>query len=140
MQDDHPVSVVPNIQFLIDSTPVVVPRATSTAASLVSSSVAPASASASAVLGSVSASHAIRVMLYSGEFDLNCNTLGTLHTLEANKWRNRHWSSADRSLWKVGDDVAGELRVAPIVGLVVVFYSCVCFCVYCRVVCEGLDL
>jgi hypothetical protein len=33
--------------------------------------------------------HAIRVLLYSGEFDLNCNTLGTLHTLEANKWRNK---------------------------------------------------
>jgi hypothetical protein len=33
--------------------------------------------------------HAIRVLLYSGEFDLNCNTLGTLHTLEANQWRNK---------------------------------------------------
>jgi hypothetical protein len=31
----------------------------------------------------------IRVMLYSGEFDLNCNTLGTIHTLEAGIWSNR---------------------------------------------------
>jgi hypothetical protein len=36
------------------------------------------------------ANHAIRVLLYSGEFDLNCNTLGTLHTLEANRWRNKY--------------------------------------------------
>ena len=55
-------------------------------------------------------SHAIRVLLYryvyhlisnhsiltvlhltlnNGELDLNCNTLGTLHTLEANQWRNK---------------------------------------------------
>ena len=33
--------------------------------------------------------HNIRILLYSGEFDLNCNTLGTLHTLEANSWRKR---------------------------------------------------
>lgn len=26
---------------------------------------------------------------HSGELDLNCNTLGTLHTLEANQWRNK---------------------------------------------------
>lgn len=32
----------------------------------------------------------LRILLYSGEFDLNCNTLGTLHTLEANLWRNRY--------------------------------------------------
>lgn len=38
------------------------------------------------------ASHAIRVLLYSGEFDLNCNTLGVLHTLEANRWRNKYVS------------------------------------------------
>jgi len=42
------------------------------------------------------AASGVRVMLYSGEFDLNCNTLGTLHTLEANKWRGKHWSSAKR--------------------------------------------
>ena len=36
------------------------------------------------------AEHSIRVLLYSGEFDLNCNTLGTLHTLEANTWRNKY--------------------------------------------------
>ena len=28
----------------------------------------------------------IRVLLYTGEFDLNTNTLGTLHILEKNQW------------------------------------------------------
>ncbi len=31
-----------------------------------------------------------RVLLYTGEFDLNTNTLGTLHTLEQNKWFGRY--------------------------------------------------
>jgi hypothetical protein len=35
------------------------------------------------------AKNALKLLLYSGEFDLNCNTLGTLHTLEANFWRNK---------------------------------------------------
>ena len=52
--------------------------------------------------------HDIHIMLYSGEFDLNCNTLGTLHTLEDNKWRGKSWTSANRSLWKVQNDVAGN--------------------------------
>jgi len=50
----------------------------------------------------------IRVLLYSGEFDLNCNTLGTLHTLEANTWLGRQWSEAKRGLWKFNGDVSGE--------------------------------
>eukprot|EP01038_Epipyxis_sp_PR26KG_P004454 gene4454-6299_t len=50
----------------------------------------------------------IRVMLYSGEFDMNCNTLGTLHTLEANHWLGQPWSHAKRYLWKFNGDVAGE--------------------------------
>ena len=81
----------------------------------------------------------IRVLLYSGEFDLNCNTLGVLHVLESNTWLGRYiiivsynihlvyrwrllvdlklfhilnmdrpWSTAKRSLWKFGKDVAGE--------------------------------
>ena len=40
--------------------------------------------------------HGVRVLLYSGEFDLNCNTLGTLHTLEANHWRGQPWDRAHR--------------------------------------------
>jgi hypothetical protein len=31
----------------------------------------------------------LRILLYSGEFDLNCNTLGTLHTLEHQHWRRQ---------------------------------------------------
>jgi len=53
----------------------------------------------------------LRVLLYSGEFDLNCNTLGTLHTLEANYWRDgRPWATAERSLWRHagGEEVSGE--------------------------------
>ena len=50
----------------------------------------------------------LHVLLYSAEFDLNCNTLGTLHTLESNRWRNKVWSKAERSLWKSQGDVAGE--------------------------------
>lgn len=50
----------------------------------------------------------IKVLLYSGEFDLNCNTLGTLHVLEAHSWNEMRWNSASRSLWKYNNDVAGE--------------------------------
>lgn len=50
----------------------------------------------------------IRVLLYSGERDLNTNFLGTLHTLEAHEWGGQRWSSASRSLWKMGREVAGE--------------------------------
>lgn len=50
----------------------------------------------------------IRVLLYSGEADLNCNTLGTLHTLEANAWLGTPWSCATRALWRFDGDVAGE--------------------------------
>eukprot|EP01041_Mallomonas_annulata_P003654 gene3654-7281_t len=50
----------------------------------------------------------IRVLLYSGESDFNCNTLGTLHTLEANNWLGRPWNTANRSLWKFANDVGGE--------------------------------
>ena len=32
----------------------------------------------------------IRVMLYSGEFDLNTNILGTLRVLEQNTWLGRY--------------------------------------------------
>jgi carboxypeptidase C (cathepsin A) len=49
-----------------------------------------------------------RVLLYSGERDLNTNFLGTLHTLESQLWMNRPWSSATRSLWRFQGDVAGE--------------------------------
>lgn len=42
------------------------------------------------------ANQGVRVLLYSGEFDLICNTLGTLHTLEANRWRGRSWDTAER--------------------------------------------
>lgn len=50
----------------------------------------------------------IRVLVYSGEFDLNCNFLGTQHVLETNEWLGRSWATAERALWRVGNDVAGE--------------------------------
>lgn len=53
-------------------------------------------------------SQRIRLLLYNGEFDLNCNFLGVLHTLEANEWGGVPWKQATRSLWKYGGDVAGE--------------------------------
>jgi hypothetical protein len=54
-------------------------------------------------------SSSIKVLLYSGEFDLNTNLLGTMRVLEQNKWNGGHsWSSAVRSLWLYGGDVAGE--------------------------------
>jgi len=49
-----------------------------------------------------------RVLLYSGERDLNTNFLGTLHVLESLTWMGQKWSSADRSLWKFNGEVAGE--------------------------------
>lgn len=49
-----------------------------------------------------------RVLLYSGERDLNTNFLGTLHTLEASSWLGRSWASAARALWQFNGDVAGE--------------------------------
>jgi carboxypeptidase C (cathepsin A) len=59
---DHPLTVVPTLQFLIDTD--------------------------------------VKLLLYSGEFDLNVNSLGTLHVLEANKWRGHNWNEAERSLWR----------------------------------------
>lgn len=53
----------------------------------------------------------IRVLLYNGEFDLNCNFLGTQHTLERNLWgsqADKEWSNAERSLWFVNGDIAGQ--------------------------------
>jgi hypothetical protein len=41
----------------------------------------------------------IRVFMYSGEFDLNTNLLGTEHVLEKNEWDGKEWSHAMRGLW-----------------------------------------
>jgi len=50
-----------------------------------------------------------RVLLYSGERDLNTNFLGTLHVLEKGMLDlKRPWTSAARSLWRFNGDVAGE--------------------------------
>jgi hypothetical protein len=52
-----------------------------------------------------------RVLLYNGEFDLNCNFLGTQHTLERNLWGpggDMDWRGASRSLWMVDGDAAGQ--------------------------------
>ena len=93
MQKDHPTSIVPALQFLAQA-PAVLSSATSKAHShpavpeLVH--VDGDGAEQSPPLPPPSSS--VRVLLYSGEQDLNCNTLGTLHTLEANSWRGR-WVS-----------------------------------------------
>jgi carboxypeptidase C (cathepsin A) len=50
----------------------------------------------------------IRVLLYSGEFDMNVNFIGTQHVLEKNLWLGRDWASAERSLYRFKDNVAGE--------------------------------
>ena len=54
-----------------------------------------------------------RVLLYSGERDLNTNFLGTLHVLESSEdgWIDgQPWSSAKRALWRSGGDVAGTYQ------------------------------
>jgi hypothetical protein len=67
MNKDHPTSAVGVLQFLSDfSTKYQISKKVNN-----------------------NVPHSIRILLYSGEFDLNCNTLGTLHTLEANSWRKR---------------------------------------------------
>lgn len=75
MRADHPVSIVPTLQFLAEAPPVT--------DSFKAKNGENRRGLAEAVRSSV------RVLLYSGEFDLNCNTLGTLHTLEANTWIGR---------------------------------------------------
>lgn len=51
------------------------------------------------------------MLLYNGEFDLNCNFLGTQHTLEKSLWgknSDEDWKEAQRALWVVDDEVAGQ--------------------------------
>jgi carboxypeptidase C (cathepsin A) len=56
----------------------------------------------------------IRVMLYSGELDLNCNTVGTLSVLQTNTWLGKTFDTASRGLWWNDGDVAGEyFKISP---------------------------
>eukprot|EP00981_Chlorochromonas_danica_P012652 scaffold5245_cov183-Ochromonas_danica.AAC.3 len=102
MSTDHPTSAVPTLQFLADF------------ATITPNAFDPPHISVPGPRRGVRENKVkniqghLRVLLYSGEFDMNCNTLGTLHTLEANYWRKRAWQTADRSLWRFHDDVAGE--------------------------------
>jgi len=73
MGRDHPTSAVPVLQYLIDFTTRYPAFQTPTINEATKNH----------------AKNALKILLYSGEFDLNCNTLGTLHTLEANFWRNK---------------------------------------------------
>ena len=50
----------------------------------------------------------IRVLLYSGEFDINTNLLGTLKVLQKNEWVGQNFNTAKRGLWKFNGDGAGE--------------------------------
>ncbi|RYH05385.1 hypothetical protein EON65_44865 [archaeon] len=87
MSRDHPTSAVPVLQFLADFSTHHPGQVYD-----------PASVTDKQMRGSM------RVLLYSGEFDLNCNTLGTMHTLEANYWRKRCGDELllHFSLWLIG--------------------------------------
>lgn len=93
MKHDHPVSAVPVLQFLVDfghRFDTDVDRAAGKSLRVAAPSSPPATRRLLAKRR-MRGDHAhLRVMLYSGEFDLNCNTLGTLHTLEHNWWRGRY--------------------------------------------------
>jgi len=97
MTFDHPVTVVPQLQFLTQKAPSTTtttpPSITSTAGTKLrgptTTSTTHSTTTAISTTPADPLSHAIRVLLYSGEFDLNTNTLGTLHTLEANRWRGK---------------------------------------------------
>lgn len=99
MSKDHPITAVPVLQFLADfttsfNTDVEDPR-----------QARPPPMKRRIINGD---NNHLKILLYSGEFDLNCNTLGTLHTLEHNTWRKKNWNEAERSLWRFENDVAGE--------------------------------
>lgn len=56
----------------------------------------------------------IKVILYSGELDLNCNTIGTLSVLQTNSWLGQAFDKATRGLWWNNGDVAGEyFKISP---------------------------
>eukprot|EP01033_Poteriospumella_lacustris_P009692 gene9692-6935_t len=112
MKHDHPASAVPVLQFLVDfgrRFDTDVDRAAAKSLRVAAPS-SPPSTRRLLAKRRMRGDHAhLRVMLYSGEFDLNCNTLGTLHTLEHNWWRGRPWEEAERGLWRTDDgDVGGE--------------------------------
>ncbi len=101
MKNDHPVSAVPVLQFLVDfesrfDTDVdrsnkkqAKQDAKLGAESVLRSQQQPEHRALLTKHRMRGDNKHLRVMLYSGEFDLNCNTLGTLHTLEHNWWRGR---------------------------------------------------
>lgn len=94
MKHDHPVSAVPVLQFLVDfghRFDTDVDRAETKSLRVTT---LPSSRRLLTKRRMCGDSTHLRVMLYSGEFDLNCNTLGTLHTLEHNWWRGRYVSLA----------------------------------------------
>lgn len=132
MKHDHPVSAVPVLQFLVDfgrHFDTDVDRAAAKSLRAAGPSSPPSTRRLLAKHRMRGDNTHLRVMLYSGEFDLNCNTLGTLHTLEHNWWRGRYvalsparvavfigldvayrpWEEAERGLWRTEDgDVGGE--------------------------------
>jgi hypothetical protein len=100
MMADHPISVVPTLQRLADFSL----RLKDTSHYVRQAATLPKPPPNPSV-------NDVRLLIYSGSFDLNCNMLGTLHTLEVNLWRNRPWTHAERSLWKFGNDVAGRSNI-----------------------------
>jgi hypothetical protein len=107
MRQDHPISSVPAIQFITNHIPSVPPLLLSPLF-LLSSFTSHRAMPSRVLLCCLAVVWRCSVLLYNGEFDLNCNFLGTQETLQSHLWNGRQWKEASRSLYKVEEDVKGE--------------------------------
>jgi hypothetical protein len=66
----------------------------------------------------------LRVMLYNGIEDLNCNALGTEAYLREMEWPGQQaWRQAPRALWRAGGEAAGYVKSVHNLSFVVVLNS-----------------